>query len=287
MPFFACLNQLSRRIRNALSTRVLAVALVSACGLTAAFAYASSSDFPITPGVTIVIAVSNKPLPEKERANEHVAQGDYEVIVRLTAIDSTGLSESAFIDGVDGSGKQIQVTIPRRVLLEDLASSRMQVLGFMSSDAEVLDGTTSLGPSLTFTRELLTKGSAAYSFSNFSGQPSVSGTLTLGPAKKPFPVLINGQRVMLDAIVATGQMSAGSTSRPFEQYILDNPKHPISLRIAYGPRGGAFSVRSGLSRAKSCASTFRSRSRLHWSMRSRRTVARRSRESTSTSIRRH
>ena len=92
----------------------------------------------------------------------------------------------------------MQVTIPRRVLPEDFefahASTRFHV-----SDAEILKGTTSLGPSLIFTHELLTKGSAAYSFANFAGHDSVSGTLVLGPAKQAFPVLINGQRVMLDA----------------------------------------------------------------------------------------
>ena len=43
-------------------------------------------------------------------------------------------------------------------------------------------------------------------------------------------------------------MSGGGTSRPFEHYILDNPKHPISLRIAYGPRGGAFPFEADFAR---------------------------------------
>jgi outer membrane protein OmpA-like peptidoglycan-associated protein len=53
-------------------------------------------------------------------------------------------------------------------------------------------------------------------------------------------VLLNGQRVEFDAIHATGQMALGSARRPFETVILDHPRHPLSLRIAYGPRDGGF-----------------------------------------------
>jgi outer membrane protein OmpA-like peptidoglycan-associated protein len=226
-----------------------AVALLSFGYLSlAASVAAEPSDFPVTPDVNIVIAVSNKVVSKQEQAGEHIAQGDYEVIVKISSVDDKGIRQSAFIDGVDASGERMQVTVPRRVLAEDLAASRMQIFGFMSSDPEVLNGTTSLGPSLLFTLELLTKGSAAYSFTNFAGQASVSGTLVKEPATRTFPVLINGQRVALDAVVATGQMSAGGTSRPFEQYILDNPKHPISLRIAYGPRGGTFPFEADFAR---------------------------------------
>ena len=86
--------------------RVVAAAVISFwCTLLAPSAGAGSSDFPVTPGVTIVIAVSNKAVCKQERPDEHIAQGDYEVIVKITAVDTKGISESAFIDGVDGSGK--------------------------------------------------------------------------------------------------------------------------------------------------------------------------------------
>ena len=55
-----------------------------------------------------------------------------------------------------------------------------------------------------------------------------------------FPVLLNGKRVELDAVHATGQMALGSAKRPFETVILDHPVHPLSLRVAYGPRDGSF-----------------------------------------------
>lgn len=93
-----------------------------------------------------------------------------------------------------------------------------------------------------------------YSFRNRVGQGTVSGALrrsATSPVK--FPVLMNGKRVALDAIHATGRMSLGTATRPFETVILDHPKHPISLRIAYGPRDGSFPFQPSLF-ARSCGS---------------------------------
>jgi outer membrane protein OmpA-like peptidoglycan-associated protein len=61
-------------------------------------------------------------------------------------------------------------------------------------------------------------------------------------------VLLNGQRVELDAIHATGQMALGTAQRPFETVILDHPQYPISLRIAYGPRDGGFPFKPDFAR---------------------------------------
>ena len=218
------------------------------CCLFAGSAGAGTADFPVTPGVTLVLAVSNSGPPRPEQSNEHIAQGDYEVIVRITDVDTKGIRQTAFIDAVDQSGERRQVTIPRLVRTEDLVKSRMQVLGFLSSDALILDGTTALGPSRLVTHELLAKGSAAYSFRSFSSRDSASGTLVRGGSNIQFPVLINGLRVMLSAMVARGQMTSGSSTRPFEQYIFDNPQHPISLRVAYGPRGGSFPFKADFAR---------------------------------------
>jgi outer membrane protein OmpA-like peptidoglycan-associated protein len=53
---------------------------------------------------------------------------------------------------------------------------------------------------------------------------------------------------VLDAIHATGMMSLGSAKRPFETVILDHPRYPISLRVAYGPRDGGFPFKPDFSR---------------------------------------
>src|SRR5260370_41066290 len=81
--------------------------------LVSATAAAGDLDFPVTPGVKIVLAVSNAGPSQNQQSNEHVAQGDYEAIVTLGAIDAQGISQTAFIDADDESGKARQVNIPR------------------------------------------------------------------------------------------------------------------------------------------------------------------------------
>jgi outer membrane protein OmpA-like peptidoglycan-associated protein len=103
-----------------------------------------------------------------------------------------------------------------------------------------VSGTTSLGPSLTVTRDLRGAGKTSYAFRNFVSRGTVAGTLTRSAAPVRFPVLLNGRRVVLDAIHATGMMSLGGVSRPFETVVLDHPRYPLSLRVAYGPRDGGF-----------------------------------------------
>ena len=227
--------------RGRVSWRVRALCLVGV-SIAAPFAQAAASpDIPIAPGVTFVMAVSNGASPPKTSTLDHLAQGDYETVVTITAVNDEGISQNAFIDGVDESGIHQQTTIPRKVLRADLANSHLQIFGFYSTDPLVVTGTTALGPSLAVMRDLLEKGRAAYSFRNFSTLPTISGTLVRGEAVNvKFPVLVNGQRVELNAIHATGQMTSEGTTRPFEQFILAQPQYPISLRIAYGPRDGHF-----------------------------------------------
>jgi outer membrane protein OmpA-like peptidoglycan-associated protein len=213
---------------------------VAAClCVLAAAGRAADLEFPITPGVRIVLAVSNGG-PQNPRPGEHVAQGDYETIVALGAVDAAGISQTAFIDANDDTGKRRQVSVARQELAVDIAGSRMQVLGFQSADPPTIGGTTALGPSLIFLRELRENGSARYAFRNFSTRDAASGTVTRRAGTVKFPVLIDGRRVELDAVVASGQLTAGPASRPVELYLLDHPRHPITLRIAYGPRGGGF-----------------------------------------------
>ena len=235
--------------RGRVSWQVRAMCLAGVAIATPLAHAAAAPDIPIVPGVTFVMAVSNGASPPKTSALEHLAHGDYETVVTITAVNDEGISQNAFIDGIDESGVHQQSTIPRKVLRADLANSQLQIFGFYSTDPPVVTGTTALGPSLAVVHELIEKGRAAYSFRNFSTLPTISGTLVRGAAANvKFPVLVNGQRVELNAIHATGQMALGSATRPFEQFILAQPQYPISLRIAYGPRGGAFPFEADFAR---------------------------------------
>jgi hypothetical protein len=207
-----------------------------------------SATFPVTPGATLVIAVSNAPTTTAAANAAPTAQGDYEIVVTLGAADARGVKQMAFLDAVDQAGVRRQVIIPRAVSGADLDTSRQQVIGFRSSDAETLRGTTALGPSRLVSRELATSGRSVFAFRNFSDGPVISGTLVRDATPVSFPVLMNGERVMLQAMRTTGMMSAGGATRPFEHIILDHPQHPISLRMAYGPRGGTFPFTADFSR---------------------------------------
>ena len=174
----------------------------------------------------------------RARSLRNVAQGDYELVVTVTGVSANGIDETTSIEAVDENRKPLQLTIRRRVLAADLANSRVQILGFHTDDPQEVPGTTSLGPSLAVTRDLRTTGHATYSVMNFLKQATSAGTLTrVGSAPVPFPVLLNGRRVELPAIRVTGQLKYDDKVRPWEQYILDHPQHPITLRLTYGANG--------------------------------------------------
>lgn len=218
-----------------------AICLVGVLAVATPARAAESPDIPIARDVTFVIAVSNGTSPTEPSALEHIAQGDYETVVTITAVDDRGISQNAFIDGNDDAGVRRQVTIPRTVTTADLASSHLQILGFHSADPPVVKGSTALGPSLAVVHDLLATGKTEYSFRNFASLATISGTLRRDESVDvKFPVLVNGRRVELNAIRATGQMASGGATRPFEHIILVQPPYPVSLRIAYGPRGGSF-----------------------------------------------
>lgn len=230
--------------RLALRT-VLAVSILSA----ASNAHGAAPPFPLATGTTIVIAVSNSTAPQTSESSQNIAQGDYEMVVSVTGFGADGISHSSFIDAEDASGARRQVNIPRKVLAADLAGSHLQVLGFNTEDPKVVSGTTSLGPSVAVLRELLASGHVDYSFKNFSSGAVISGPLqrdNAAPVK--FPILLNGVRVELPAIRATGQVSSGDAKRPFEHIMLDYPQHPFSLRIAYGPRNGGMPFKADFAR---------------------------------------
>lgn len=195
---------------------------------------------PIVAGMHFVLAVNNATAPGRG-SSEGIVQGDYEMVVAITDVAADRITQTAFIDGVDAAGIRRRAAIPRVVSKADLTSAGQQVLGFHSTDPGSVPGTTSLGPSIEVTRALARTGAVPYAFRNFVSHGVVTGTLRRSSDRAVrFPVLLNGQRVELEAIHATGQMSLGGASRPFETVILDHPLYPLSLRIAYGPRDASF-----------------------------------------------
>jgi outer membrane protein OmpA-like peptidoglycan-associated protein len=195
-------------------------------------------DLPLVAGMHIVLAVNNHTAPAEDARG--ILHGDYEMVVAISDVTPDAVTQTAYMDGTDARGVHRRLAIPRIVTTTDLETSRVQVLGFHSDDPPKVNGTTSLGPSRDVIRSLVTSGETAYSFLNFVSQGLISGTLRTDEAPITFPVLLNGHRVELEGIRARGHMALGGISRPFETVVLDHPQFPLSLRIAYGPRGGAF-----------------------------------------------
>jgi OmpA-OmpF porin, OOP family len=215
----------------------LRVALLAVV-LFAAVASAHSPDIPIVPDLNIVLAVDNRVSSNGGPAG--VLEGDYEMVVSITNVNADGITHTTSFEGVDAAGVQRKGSVARVVSTADLANAPLQIFGFHLADPPRANGATALGPSLSVTRALAQKGTTPYSFRQWIGREQISGTLTRASSPAKFSVLVNGKRIELDAILATGQMALGSAKRPFETVILDHPTYPISLRIAYGPRDGGF-----------------------------------------------
>ena len=114
------------------------------------------------------------------------------------------------IEAKDAVGNPLNLDITRRVSRQDVAAARRQILGFHTDDPGEIPGSTALGPSLAVLRDLKTDGRAQFSVQNFRHLSTSTGVLTRA-ADSPisFPVLVNGERVALPAIRATGQLKYG------------------------------------------------------------------------------
>jgi len=185
----------------------------------AAHGAAQSPVVPIVSNLNIVLAVANNVAPGAD-APAGVLQGDYEMVVTLTNVSASGITHETSFEGTDAAGVKRKGTVRRVVSSADLAAAPLQILGFHLGDPAAVSGATALGPSLSVTRALVKTGATAYAFRQWIDADVISGTLQRS-AKSPvkFPVLLNGTRVELDAILATGQMALGSAARPFETVI--------------------------------------------------------------------
>ena len=220
------------------SGRPFLPALLTLGGVLCAGLSAQAPAIPIVPDLTFVLAVANATAGDQAPAG--ILQGDYEMVVTITNVAADGITQTATFDGTDAAGVQRRGSVPRFVSAADLATAPMQIFGFHLDDPRRVNGTTALGPSLGVVRALAQKGTSPYSFRLWAGRDIISGTLQRSAKPVKFPVLLNGKRVELDAMLATGQMALGTARRPFETVILDHAQYPISLRLAYGPRDGGF-----------------------------------------------
>ena len=191
-------------------------------------------EIPLVAGLKITFAVH---VPDGGPAAKGVVQGDYELVVDVNRVADDAIGLTTRVEGQDAAGKPVNVTISRRVSRQDLASARLQILGFHTSDPPEITGSTALGPSLAVLRDLRTTGSASFSVQNFRYLSTSAGTLARAETAVKFTVLINGTRAELPAIRATGQLKYGNNVRPWEYLLLDHPQLPLTLHFAVGGVG--------------------------------------------------
>jgi outer membrane protein OmpA-like peptidoglycan-associated protein len=195
-------------------------------------------EIPVTAGLTFVLAVHN---PNAAPPGSGIAVGDYEMVVGVSEASAGQIVLKTKIEAEDERKRQLNLDIERRLPTSDTNTSRLQVLGFHTSDATTLTGTTSLGPSLAVLRDLRTTGRAQYSVRNFNHLSTSSGMLErVSETPVPFKVLLNGQRVELPAMQVRGRLTYNGNVRPWEFLLLDHPRFPLTLRFAVGGVGEGF-----------------------------------------------
>ena len=206
------------------------IALCVATILPGAAARQQPPQIPLVQGLKITFAVH---VPDAGPAG--IAQGDYEMVVEVSSVTENAIGLSTRIEAKDATGNPLNLDITRRVSRQDVAAARRQILGFHTDDPGEIPGSTALGPSLAVLRDLKTDGRAQFSVQNFRHLSTSTGVLTRA-ADSPisFPVLVNGERVTLPAIRATGQLKYGENVRPWKYHLLDHPQQPLTLHFAHG-----------------------------------------------------
>ena len=176
----------------------------------------ATSKVPLREGLTVVTAIHEP------------GKGDFESIKQVDALTD----ERVHLVYHSEPRRGAKVNSARGVLREDLKSARKYRNFFNGSEDKTYPGWTALGPSRAVLNDLVRTGEAQFTFQVRGGseRDALSGTLKrVGPMK--FPVLVNGNRVELDAVVAEGVF--GDYKAEF--YFLDDPVQPLTLHYhTYG-----------------------------------------------------
>lgn len=163
------------------------------------------------------------------------AAGDYEPIYQLQSIDDKSYRMSFSAEVPHWSGNEsVSVAVLRTVLLEDQQNARIMRPRFYERDPDLFRGTTPFF-SAAVLYDLREQGTAEFTWcavDTVFGMPVekfYTGTLQRIELTT-FPVLVNGRKIALPAIHATGSLRAGNETLDADVYILDDPDNPLFLR---------------------------------------------------------
>lgn len=212
-----------------LAGRLPLAALCAALGLTAVSETdARSARVPLCVGLTVVSAIDDP-------------KGDYESIVRVTALTPKAIELSANADRPVRSSIQ-RITARRTVLREDFERASFIMHYFSTNGPQTIPGSTALGPSRAVLRALKTTGTAEISLLD-----PVAASLPPDQMRDylwPFTlqrvgmttvaVTVNGAVVELPVIHARGSHIGDR----LEVFYLDDDANPLGLvsRFSSGPQ---------------------------------------------------
>lgn len=164
--------------------------------------------------------------------------GDYEFALSLTRVTPEAIDIEGSGPSQRDANRGERVSTLRTVLGADLESARLHILGFGSDDPFVIEGSTALGPSRAVLRDIAGGGAAEINIRNYPGKRDNLGTLTR-VAEVSFPVLLNGDAVVLPAVQVAGMLGVPGSIRHWELTLLDHPVQPLTLKVSYGAENAA------------------------------------------------
>jgi outer membrane protein OmpA-like peptidoglycan-associated protein len=176
--------------------------------------------------------------------------GDRENVVELASVDSSGVRYSWRLLEIRKSGDTLAAAFVRHVRANDLAGAPRLDQIFKPSDPEQRPGYTAFSISSAVYQTLRDRGTAPYSVTDLESAGGVfdavtnavaggvvqervryKGTLTrVSEQPAPFPLLVDGRRVMVPTLHLRGSFAKGPKRQEYEFWVLGDSAHPLLLK---------------------------------------------------------
>ena len=200
-------------------------------------AVAATPIVPLCPGLTIVTAITER-------------EGDYESIKRIDSVDGKGVRLKYSTEHVarDMPGHPIQkLNLLRSIRIADLKNANKYLQEFGSTTPIEVPGTTAIGTSSAVLSALKSTGASELVMFDLPGGLPSEPPYSADPKQHPsvfdheilfklrraeaapvmIPLTVNGEKVELPAIHATGSAEWGEKG---EFFFLDDESNPLALR---------------------------------------------------------
>ncbi len=173
-------------------------------------------------------------------------RGDYETLEVLQDIGRDFITLVRSSDAApNDDGEITDLSISRRVRLQDLHNSRFLRTYFHTSDPQEFPGTSPLVTSVMI-NELRATGHTHVTYLDVEPQfgmtfvkHTVSGDLIrVEPGPVELTMLVNGSRIALRTLHVKARVTDGDYVREFEQFLLDDAANPMVLR-SRGSKGSS------------------------------------------------